>query len=559
VAREFSQGSAEHDELWKRLSQPGTLRLETQFELSNMLQPVTQPGSKLDYTPETESVTLHFAAAVPFRITTPAGETNAKQEGDRFVATVDKGAKDDPLLPVTLEVDADGSNPALTLAWTANRDDRLRPMPLHRFLLPWAKPKGSALEQGTEERVIPELAGGSWARGRKVFFGEQALCARCHTVHGEGGTIGPDLSNLQHRDYASVLRDVTQPSYAINPDYITHSLAMKDGRVLTGTLTSKGDQLFVSDTEGKTTPIDRAEIEESVPSSKSIMPEGLPKRIGDDAIRDLMTFLLTAPPHMPLAGAAEPPEPRSIDEVKTILAGAPNPPEPTRPIKVVLVAGDKDHGPAEHDYPAWQKVWKELLSAADKVEVTTAWPWPSADDVATADVMIFYQQGKWTPERARDIDAYLNRGGGLVYIHYAVDGGSDAPGFAQRIGLAWKGGGSKFRHGPLDLGFEAGEGHPIARNFSNVKFVDESYWQLVGDPSKVRLLASGVEDGVPQPLFWTYEPSHGRVFVSIPGHFSWTFDDPLFRVLLLRGIAWSAKEPVDRFNELVTIGARVEK
>jgi type 1 glutamine amidotransferase len=49
------------------------------------------------------------------------------------------------------------------------------------------------------------------------------------------------------------------------------------------------------------------------------------------------------------------------------------------------------------------------------------------------------------------------------------------------------------------------------------------------------------------------------VFVSIPGHYSWTFDDPLFRVLLLRGICWSAKQPVDRLNELVWPGARIAK
>jgi len=55
------------------------------------------------------------------------------------------------------------------------------------------------------------------------------------------------------------------------------------------------------------------------------------------------------------------------------------------------------------------------------------------------------------------------------------------------------------------------------------------------------------------------EPGRGRVFVSIPGHYSWTFADPLFRVLLLRGIAWSAKEPVDRFNDLVWPGADVVK
>jgi hypothetical protein len=44
------------------------------------------------------------------------------------------------------------------------------------------------------------------------------------------------------------------------------------------------------------------------------------------------------------------------------------------------------------------------------------------------------------------------------------------------------------------------------------------------------------------------------VFVSILGHYSWTFDDPLFRVLLLRGMAWVANESVDRWNDLATIG-----
>ncbi len=66
-----------------------------------------------------------------------------------------------------------------------------------------------------------------------------------------------------------------------------------------------------------------------------------------------------------------------------------------------------------------------------------------------------------------------------------------------------------------------------------------------------------MEEGQPQPLFWTREQGQGRVFVSIPGHYNWTFDDPLFRLLLLRGIAWTAHESVDRLNELITVGARI--
>ncbi|MGI9243468.1 MAG: hypothetical protein ACR2RV_21895, partial [Verrucomicrobiales bacterium] len=65
--------------------------------------------------------------------------------------------------------------------------------------------------------------------------------------------------------------------------------------------------------------------------------------------------------------------------------------------------------------------------------------------------------------------------------------------------------------------------------------------------------------GAKRPLFWVRESElgsgkTGRIFVSIPGHYSWTFDDPLFRALLLRGIAWTAHEPVDRFNNLLEAG-----
>ena len=36
------------------------------------------------------------------------------------------------------------------------------------------------------------------------------------------------------------------------------------------------------------------------------------------------------------------------------------------------------------------------------------------------------------------------------------------------------------------------------------------------------------------------------------------FDDPLFRLLVLRGLCWTANEPVDRLSELITVGARIE-
>lgn len=261
------------------------------------------------------------------------------------------------------------------------------------------------------------------------------------------------------------------------------------------------------------------------------------------------------PTAMPRDHKGPRPRPRTAAEVEAVLAEAPAPPDKLRPIRIVLVAGKKDHGKGEHDYPAWQKAWAALFRRAAQVEVATSWEWPDREEFRKADVMVFYQHGDWTPERATDIYAFLDRGGGLVYIHWAVDGRADAPGFAKRIGLASRGGKIKYRHGPLDLTFAAANRHPIARNFDRLKLEDESYWMLTGELPRERVIATQVEDKEPRSLFWTVEHARGRVFVSIPGHYSWTFDDPLFRVLLLRGIAWAAKEPVDRFNDLVWLGA----
>jgi type 1 glutamine amidotransferase len=49
-----------------------------------------------------------------------------------------------------------------------------------------------------------------------------------------------------------------------------------------------------------------------------------------------------------------------------------------------------------------------------------------------------------------------------------------------------------------------------------------------------------------QPMFWCYELGRGRVFGCVPGHRAKTFDNPLFRTFLLRGIAWAAGRRPDR-------------
>jgi len=558
AAMELLASSAEREQLQQALASPGKLTLRTQLDLSFMLRPRVQPGSKLDYEYAPEDVTVELAAPVAFSVTAGANTLGSQEANGRHQVRLTFADPGSRWQPIEVVIPTGSVGPQLNASWHTAEDARSRAFAPRRFLLPWAAPAGAELPPVQAE---PLLAGGDWHRGRELFYSEQAQCGKCHAVRGRGGWIGPDLSNLVHRDYTSVRRDIEQPSFAINPDHQAFNLVLDDGRVLSGTIRPQGEELLVGDAKGIETRVPRASVDEMQSAKLSIMPEGLPTTIGADGMRDLLTFLLLSEP-----GVLEPaplerdgaPAQRTRAEIGEILrATQPVDAAQLKPLKILLVAGPKDHGPGEHDYPAWQKRWGRLLASADKVEVATADVWPTAEQWAAADIVVMFSANPaWTPEHAQDLDNYFARGGGLVLLHFAVNGQRAPEEYARRIGLAW-GPGAKFRHGELSLDFTLASQNPITTGFTRLDLIDESYWDLMGDASKINVLATQVEAGKPRPLLWTYEPGKGRVFVSILGHYNWTFDDPLFRLLVLRGMAWTADQPVDRFNALIMPGARI--
>ncbi|MBL9127771.1 MAG: ThuA domain-containing protein [Verrucomicrobiales bacterium] len=271
--------------------------------------------------------------------------------------------------------------------------------------------------------------------------------------------------------------------------------------------------------------------------------------------------------------AAEPPPARKRSDVDSVLSRAPKPEAAPKPLRILLVAGPKDHGPGEHDYPAWQKQWAPLLAKAENVKVDTAFPWPTPDQWAATDVAVFYLKTQWNAAQLAEVRKFQDRGGGLVTIHWAIGCDQEWHDHARHFGLSYKS--ASYRHGPVDLKLALPD-HPVALGLPKVMpFVDEPYWPFIGDPNQVRVLATSDEfvhrgddrrknpgdDTVRTvPVFWTYEPpgTTSRVFVSIFGHYMWTFDDPYFRLLLLRGIAWAAKAETYRFDGLATDGVRLE-
>jgi len=295
--------------------------------------------------------------------------------------------------------------------------------------------------------------------------------------------------------------------------------------------------------------------------------------------------------------AAEAPKPRSRSEVEAVLAKAPKPParRKLRELNVVLVAFKKDHGPNEHDYPLWQKRWavllggkkagqekqvnlygpapkakqKRTLAGAVKVQVSTAYGWPSKEQFKKADLIAAFCYVQWDEQKLEDMEELLSRGGGFVVLHPAViiPKGKDISGqVAKLIGLAWEYDYTRWRHGPIELKITAPD-HPICLGLpKTIHFLDEAYWPLKGDLSKVTVLGTSNEtiskdsqQTKPEPMFYAYKYGKGRVFSCILGHYTWTFDDPYFRILLLRGMAWAAGESPYRFDRLLLRGVQLDK
>ena len=68
--------------------------------------------------------------------------------------------------------------------------------------------------------------GGNAARGARRFFSQQTTCSSCHAIHGFGGAVGPDLSNVaQSLDRPLIIRSLISPSAYFGPEGQLHSLA----------------------------------------------------------------------------------------------------------------------------------------------------------------------------------------------------------------------------------------------------------------------------------------------------------------------------------------------
>jgi putative heme-binding domain-containing protein len=145
--------------------------------------------------------------------------------------------------------------------------------------------------------LTPEsFKAGDPSAGRALFA---KTCMQCHTLYGEGGKVGPDLTGSNRQDIDYLMVNIVDPSAVIAKDYMVSIIYMKDDDVYSGIVTKEDDTSVSVTVESGVQVLQKSEIKEIKHSELSMMPEGLLTPLSKTELINLVTYLRT-PAQVPL-------------------------------------------------------------------------------------------------------------------------------------------------------------------------------------------------------------------------------------------------------------------
>ncbi|MGB3586721.1 MAG: heme-binding protein [Tunicatimonas sp.] len=122
-------------------------------------------------------------------------------------------------------------------------------------------------------------------------------CLTCHSMRGEGGIIGPDLTRLGTRfSTADMIEAIIKPNEAISDQYASTVLYLNNGRTLVGRITDQDEDTYYL-SQNPFAPdyireVPKAEVKESRLAAVSVMPPNLIYPLNENELRDLIAYLM---------------------------------------------------------------------------------------------------------------------------------------------------------------------------------------------------------------------------------------------------------------------------
>ncbi|QDU97852.1 PQQ-dependent sugar dehydrogenase [Lignipirellula cremea] len=248
-----------------------------------------------------------WIASLPAEPNAPAAALAARNTA--ALERLEKSAADAPGDPTAIDELLATVSGATQLMWAIERD-RLPP-PVREAAIAAAVAHASPAVRDLFEHFLPEeqrvkrlgnaidpaailAMPGDASRGRTLFFETTGVsCKSCHRIAGQGGQVGPDLTQVGKRLTApKILESLLEPSREIDPKFVAWLVETSDGKVRQGLLKERTDERIVLiDSQGKELAINIADTEVIAPQQKSLMPDLLLKDLTAEQAADLLAYL----------------------------------------------------------------------------------------------------------------------------------------------------------------------------------------------------------------------------------------------------------------------------
>jgi cytochrome c oxidase cbb3-type subunit III len=150
-----------------------------------------------------------------------------------------------------------------------------------------------------------ETVSGDAKRGKEIFFGKGA-CSSCHTVSGEGGFMGPDLSGYGSIASATTIRDqIINPGKFPQPGFRAAVLTTAAGDRIEGLIRNEDNfSLQFQSKDGSFHFFQKSELRSIDRQETSLMPSDYGDRLSAGELSDLVAYLVSAGANAGKAGTS---------------------------------------------------------------------------------------------------------------------------------------------------------------------------------------------------------------------------------------------------------------
>jgi putative heme-binding domain-containing protein len=164
-----------------------------------------------------------------------------------------------------------------------------------------------SLQGKAEGRSLP----GDPKRGKEIFFGK-GDCSACHTISGQGGFLGPDLTEHGATSSAEAIRDKIIRTPRVPPiGYRSAALTTDSGERLEGFVRNEDNfSVQLQTKDGSFHFFKKTDLRSFERLDGSLMPADYRDRLSDAELNDLASYLMTTP----APNSAAPPRKKMDDD-----------------------------------------------------------------------------------------------------------------------------------------------------------------------------------------------------------------------------------------------------